>query len=130
MSIVHSKSFFMFKNYFKIAVRSLVKNKLTTFINIFGLGLSMSVGLMILVRTMDDLSYDKFHPHPESTYRITSEYIKKNNERWRMASTPLPLASNLANDHNEVESVVNIYPSLNGKATANGKELYISGAFT
>lgn len=120
----------MFRSYFKISIRSLVKNKLTTFINVFGLGLSMSVGLMILVRTMDALSYDKFHPDPANTYRITSEYDKKNSDRWQMASTPLPLTVRLANDPVEVKAVVNVYPSLHGNATADGKELYINGAFT
>ena len=113
----------MFKSYLKIAFRSLQKNRLTTFINIFGLGLSMSVGLMILIRTQDALSYDKFHPSPERTYRVTSEYNKKSGERWQMASTPLPLNSVLLREKNIVEDAVNIYPALNGKAMANNKEL-------
>ena len=120
----------MFRNYFKIAIRSLSKNKLTTFINVFGLGLSMSVGLMILIRTQDALNYDKFHPYPERTYRITSEYSKKNGDKWQMASTPLLLAKNLSDDRDNIKAVVNVYPALNGKATANAKELYINGAFT
>jgi putative ABC transport system permease protein len=120
----------MFKSYLKIALRNLKKNKLTTFINIFGLGLSMSVGLMILIRTQDAFSYDKFHPSPERTYRITSEYNKKSGEEWQMATTPLPLNNTLSKEKNIVEAAANIYPALNGKATANEKELSINGAFT
>ena len=107
-----------------------MKNKLTTFINIFGLGLSMSVGLMILIRTQNAFSYDRFHPYPESTYRITSAFDKKNGEKWQMASTPLPLSNSLSEENTIVEKAVNVYPALNGKATGNGKELYINGAFT
>ncbi len=120
----------MFKSYLKIVLRNFAKNKLTTFINIFGLGLSMSVGLMILIRTQDALSYDKFHPSPGRTYRITSEYNKKGGEKWQLASTPLPLDQALLREKNIVEEAVNIYPALNGKATANGKELNINGVFT
>lgn len=120
----------MFKSYLKIAFRSLTKNTLTTFINIFGLGLSMSVGLMILIRTQDALNYDKFHPSPERTYRVTSEYNKKSGDKWQMASTPLPLNNDLLKEKNIVEAAVNIYPALSGKATANKKELHINGAFT
>ena len=120
----------MLKSYFKIAIRTLSKNRLTSFINIFGLGLSMSVGLMIMIRVQDQLSYDNFHPHPDRTYRVTSGYAKKNAESWKMASTPLPLYDALAKDSGIVESAVNIYPAFNGKATAAGKELYINGAFT
>ena len=120
----------MLKNYFKIAVRTLSKNRLTSFINIFGLGLSMSVGLMIMIRMQDQLSYDNFHPHPDRTYRVTSGYAKKNAETWKMASTPLPLYDELLKDSGFVEEAVNIYPAFNGKATAAGKELYLNGAFT
>jgi putative ABC transport system permease protein len=120
----------MLKNYFKIALRTLLKNRLTSFINIFGLGLSMSVGLMIMIRLQDALSYDKFHPLPERTYRLTSDYNKKNGEQWQMASTPLPLNTALGKETNAIESVVTIYPALNGKAIAEGKEIYIGAAFT
>ncbi|WP_353128995.1 hypothetical protein [Parapedobacter pyrenivorans] len=64
----------MIKEYLKVAYRSLLKNKLATLINVFGLGLSMSVGLMILIRTMDAFDIDRFHPAPEMTYRINSAY--------------------------------------------------------
>ena len=47
-----------------------------------------------------------------------------------MASTSLPLAGTLANDTSSIEDAVNVYPALHGTATANGKELYINGAFT
>jgi putative ABC transport system permease protein len=56
----------------------------------------MSVGLMILIRTQDAFSYDKFHPSPQHTYRVTSEYKKKSGEKWQMASTPLPLNNSLS----------------------------------
>ncbi|MEP6596480.1 MAG: ABC transporter permease [Ginsengibacter sp.] len=120
----------MIKSYFKIAIRSLVKNRLISFINIFGLGLSMSVGMMIMIRLQDQLSYDRFHPYPERTYRIISSYHKKNGEQWKMASTPLPLNVALTSDVNSIENSVNIYPAFNGKATGAGKELYLNGAFT
>ena len=85
---------------------------------------------MMMIRLQDELGYDKFHPAPNRTYRITSEYQKKNDTKWQMASTPLPLIDALLTDTNVVESAVNVYPALNGKATAEGKEIYIGGAFT
>lgn len=120
----------MFRSYLKIAVRTLRKNRLTSFINLFGLGLSMSVGLMIMVRLQDALNYDRFHPAPERTYRIISRYQKQNGEMWKLATTPLPLKDELNKNGNIVEACASIYPALNGKANSNGKELYINGAFT
>lgn len=120
----------MIKSYIRIGLRTFAKNKLTSFINIFGLGLSMSVGMMIMIRMQDQFSFDTFHPHPERTYRVISEYKKKDGEHWKMASTPLPLAGSLGKQSDFIESVVNIYPALNGKATAAGKEIYLNAVFT
>src|SRR3982750_2097058 len=107
----------MLKSYFKVALRGLRKKKLVSFINVFGLGLSMTIGMMVMIRLQDQLSFDKFHPNPEKTYRITSEYKKSTGEHWRLASTPLPLINKL-NDFTGVEHSVNLYPALNGKAVA------------
>lgn len=120
----------MLKSYIKIAIRSLLRNRLTSFINIFGLGLSMSVGLMVIIRLLDQLSYDNFHPAPERTFRITSSYHQKNGERWKMASTPLPLKDALNTNENLIEACTSVYPAFNGKASAGGKEIGINGAFT
>lgn len=82
---------------------------------------------MIIVQ--DALSYDRFHPHPDRTFRILSDYTKKNGEHWSMASSPLPLATALQKDSNIIEAVTTVYPALGGTALANGKELYIDGVY-
>lgn len=119
----------MFKNYLKVGIRSLLRNRLISFINIFGLGLSMSVGMIVMIRVQDQFSYDNFHPQPQSTYRILSDYNKKTGEHWKMASTPLPLFDRL-HELSGIENAVGIYPAFNGKASAGSKELYLNGAFT
>ncbi|GAB3489577.1 ABC transporter permease [Spirosoma knui] len=52
----------MFRNYFKIAVRSLLKHKLYASINVFGLALGMACSLLIGLWVKDELSYDRFLP--------------------------------------------------------------------
>lgn len=120
----------MLRNYLKIAYRSLKKNHLVSFINIFGLGLSMSVGMMEMIIVQTELGYDHFHPYPERTYRIISEYTQKNGNHWKLASTPLPLYASLKTDSSIIEESVSLYPAFNGTSSINGKELYLSGAFT
>ncbi|MGC4038447.1 MAG: ABC transporter permease [Chitinophagaceae bacterium] len=119
----------MLKNYLKVAFRTISRNRLISFINIFGLGLSMSVGMMIMIRLQDQFSYDNFHPQPERTYRILTDFHKKTGERWKMASTPLPLLGKLGNISG-IDQSVSIYPAFGGKATGGGKEMNISCAFT
>src|ERR1700712_1632091 len=120
----------MFKSYLKVALRTLQKNKLVSFINIFGLGLSMSIGLILMIRLQDAFSFDKFHPNEGRIVRVTSSYHKKTGEQWKMASTPLPMYKKLQANFSSIDKVVTVYPSFNGKATADGKEIYLNGAFT
>ena len=51
----------MFKNYFKTALRNLLKRKGYTFLNILGLAIGMACSLMILLYVQDELSYDQFN---------------------------------------------------------------------
>ncbi|WP_221394016.1 ABC transporter permease [Dyadobacter sp. NIV53] len=60
----------MLKNYLKIALRNLVKNKTYSFINITGLAMGMSVSVLILMFVMHEFSYDKFHENHKRIYRI------------------------------------------------------------
>jgi len=120
----------MLWTYLKIAYRNLKRHPLMTFINLFGLAFSMSVGMMELVILQKELDYDKFHPHPDRTYRILSNYAAKNGNHWRLACTPLPLHNDLLIDTAAIEQTVDLYPALNGIASANGKELNLNGAFT
>ncbi|MEO5893258.1 MAG: FtsX-like permease family protein [Ferruginibacter sp.] len=121
----------MLKNYFKIAWRNLWKHKLFSFINIFGLALSLSVCMVVMVQVKEDLSYDLFHPHPDRTYRVISGVIEsKNNNQYQLASTPLPLQNELSRQTDLVEASVQLYPALKEKAGYGEKELYINGAFT
>lgn len=60
----------MLQNYFKIAVRSLLKNKLFSFINVFGLALGMSCSLLIWLWVKDEVSFNHFYPKLENMYLV------------------------------------------------------------
>ncbi len=120
----------MIKTYFVIAWRSLLKNKLFSFINIFGLALAMSVGMMVMIRVKDSFSFDKFHPHPEYTYRITSHITNPEKLSWELASTPLPLQDILEQDTLLAAASVSLYPVIHESATDGVKDIVVSGSFT
>ncbi|HBX66358.1 MAG TPA: hypothetical protein DEG32_09430, partial [Balneolaceae bacterium] len=61
----------MFKNYFKIALRNLFKNRLYSVINILGLSVGLGCVMLITVYVMHELSYDKFHENYTELYRVT-----------------------------------------------------------
>jgi ABC-type antimicrobial peptide transport system permease subunit len=60
----------MISNYFKIAWRNLIRNKVSALINLTGLTLGISACLVIGVITHFELSYDRFHPDSERIYRV------------------------------------------------------------
>jgi putative ABC transport system permease protein len=79
----------MIGSYVKTSARSLARNKLFSTINIIGLAISMSVGLLLIAFLLDLRSYDKFHKNGERIYRITSKLSFNNEPRNKFASTSL-----------------------------------------
>lgn len=93
----------MLTNYFKIAYRNLFRNKIFSFINIFGLATGIATCLLIMLYILDETSYDKHYKDADRIYRISSA-VKT--EAW--AAQPAPLAKALKNDFPEAEEVTRL----------------------
>ncbi|MCW3109881.1 MAG: hypothetical protein JWQ09_4387, partial [Segetibacter sp.] len=63
----------MLKNYFKTAVRNLMKNKIFSLINIAGLSIGMAACLLILQYVSFQLSFDEFNKNANDLYRVTND---------------------------------------------------------
>ena len=63
----------MLKNYFKIAWRNLLRNKIFSAIKILGLSIGLTVCMLIFLYVKDELSYDQFHENKTQLYRIMQE---------------------------------------------------------
>jgi len=63
----------MFKNYFKIAIRSLWKNRTFTALNVVGLTVAFGVALLLGMFAVFQLSFDRFHDHGDAIYKVYSE---------------------------------------------------------
>jgi putative ABC transport system permease protein len=64
----------MIRNYFKIALRHLQKNKLYAFVNILGLATGITSCILIGIFIWHELSYDRFHKNAGRIVRATWEY--------------------------------------------------------
>ena len=62
----------MLRNYFLLAIRNLLRNKVFSFINIFGLALGMAACILILQYVAFEYSYDQFHVNKDRLYRVTN----------------------------------------------------------
>ena len=92
----------MLRNYLKITLRQLWRNRLYSLINIGGLALGMACCLLIALYVYDEWSYDRFNANYDHIYRVT-EKQKQADGVFDVAVTPGPLAPVLAKDFPEVQ---------------------------
>lgn len=64
----------MFIHYLKLAYRRLIKFKINSFINIFGLGVALSVCIVIMMYSVYHLSFDRFVEDYDNSYRLIGRY--------------------------------------------------------
>ncbi len=69
----------MFRNYVKIALRNLWKERLYAFINIFGLSIGVACCILIAAGVLRELSFDAFHENSNSIYRLVMKESRADN---------------------------------------------------
>jgi putative ABC transport system permease protein len=102
----------MIYNYLKIAWRNLFKNKMFSFINIFGLAVSMSVCLLIILIITEQKNYDQWHDKKNRIYRIHT--VGKNGNASEMASSAMPLSEKLQTNYAEIEKAATLVRNIGG----------------
>ncbi len=116
----------MYKNYFKVGIRNILKYKVFSAINIFGLAVAMSVCMLIILMLADQNRYDQFHEKKDRTYRILSDY---EGSRQPYATSPFPLASALKAEYPIVEETTNLTPGVGGDVMYQQKLADMRGYF-
>ena len=86
-------------------IRFFLKNKMFSFINLFGLALGISCFTIILLFVEFEFSYDKFHRDSANVFRIVKDFVNNEGSRIPDATTPPALSTALRNELPEVESV-------------------------
>lgn len=119
----------MLFSYFTIALRSLRKNKIISAIEILGLAIGMSVGLILIIVLKSQFSFDKFHPEAENTYRIITTVTNAEGGSRGFATTPLTIRNALS-AYPFTQGIVTLLP-LDAAAVKIGNEIFPSrAAFT
>ena len=72
----------MFWNYLKIALRNLRRQKLHSFINIFGLAVGLAATFLIFTFVRHELTYDKFNKDAEHIYRYIVTMSRPDNQEY------------------------------------------------
>src|ERR1044071_172061 len=87
----------MFRNYFKIAFRNLIKNKGYTFINIAGLATGMAVALLIGLWIWDELTFNRYHKNYDRIAQVWQNNIYNGVKQSQMAN-PYVMAEEIRNN--------------------------------
>ena len=100
----------MLKNYFKIAFRNILKNKVYSFINIAGLAIGLAGFILISILIKNELSFENFNKKADRIYRIVEIQNQKGIGNLNVAVTMGPLSKALKDYFPEIENSARIMP--------------------
>ena len=71
----------MFKNYMIVALRNIQRQKLYSFIKIFGLSIGIAACILIYLFIVDELSFDNFHKNSDRIFRVMQIHYDDETEK-------------------------------------------------
>ncbi|HEU5148068.1 MAG TPA: ABC transporter permease, partial [Chryseosolibacter sp.] len=120
----------MFHNYLKISLRSLLRTKLYSLINIVGLSLGVACCLLLALYVKDEFDYDRHHDRLSDLYRIGTQFEGVVGfEKLGSVSPPIPMT--LKDELPEVEVAARMVGSFSGENLIQygDNKFYESNAF-
>jgi putative ABC transport system permease protein len=116
----------MLKNYFKIAFRQLLKNRVFSIINISGLTVGMAAVILLLLWIQNEVSYDTFHSKKDRIYNLWNKaFWSEKLTCWDV--TPKVAAKTLKEKFPEVEKATRVDWPISRFMKCNKKQLYSQG---
>ena len=94
----------MLRNYLKIALRNLHRNRAYAFINITGLALGMGCALLIFALVRFHYQTDRHHHNYEWIYQFTSRFTSSADE-FNIQGIPYPFGQAVRNDYPEIKDI-------------------------
>jgi len=99
------------RNYIRIAIRHLGKNKIFAIVTIVGLTIAFVSWQVIMLYVSHEVSFDRWHRHPEEVYRVVKDFVNSDGVRIQDATTPPALAPALKRDLPEVAFATRFFPA-------------------
>ncbi len=104
----------MLKTYFITSLRSILKHKLTTALNVLGLAAGLASGMLIMKYVQDELSYDRFHTQKNRIYRVQHDFLKEGAIDFQSARTYPKVGPAMLAEFGEVENYCRIFKKYKG----------------
>ena len=100
----------MNKHFIRLAIRNILKHKLSTLINIIGLSISLAAFIMITIYVSFEYNYDKFNVNYDQIYKVEIERVLANKSDFSTAG-PYPMAGKLVEDFPEITNAFRVVHS-------------------
>jgi ABC-type antimicrobial peptide transport system permease subunit len=97
----------MFKNYFKVSFRGLLKNPVNSFINVFGLALAIGLAVFAYAFAQWTFNTDQFHENKHTVY-LTTFFANRDGVDQQYGTTPRPLGELLRQDFTQIKKVCRV----------------------
>src|SRR3982750_847696 len=92
----------MLKTYILLALRGILKNKVFSFINVFGLAAGLTCCLLISMYVYHESNYDAYQQYADRLYQVGTRHVMNGNES-RAGSSPATIAPLMQHDFPEIE---------------------------
>ncbi len=97
----------MFKNYFKVSIRGLMKNPLTSFINVFGLAAAIGICVFLYAFARWTFGTDQFHKNKNEVF-LTTFFAERDGTLKQYGLTPRPLGELLRHDFAKIKKICRV----------------------
>jgi putative ABC transport system permease protein len=119
----------MLRNYLKIALRNIFRNKLFSVVNILGLAFGIGSALLIFLWVNDELSFDHFHANGKRIYRVMENQKYTDGRMFTFSSTPGPMAPFIKEKFPEIEKATRLTWEVNNLFQVGEKSFYENGIY-
>ena len=113
----------MFKNYLKITLRNLKRQKGYAIINLAGLSVGIACAILIILVVQYEFKFESHHENADRIYRINVEH-RRPDDVYHVTSTPVPLAEALHAELPEVTQFTRLASLSQGLVTYEEKKFY------
>jgi putative ABC transport system permease protein len=112
----------MFRNYLKIALRQLWRNRTFTLLNVLGLSVGVAAALLLFMAVRYELSFDTFHSNGDRIYRVVRKQVLRDGTETETSGSPLPVVAALKTDIPQFTEIVPTFGTLDPQVTVLGSD--------
>ncbi|HEY4335987.1 MAG TPA: ABC transporter permease [Puia sp.] len=119
----------LFTSYFRTSARVIIRNKLFSSINIIGMAVSLSVGLLVIAFVTDLFSYDTTLLNRDRIYRVTSSFQMAGMPSMKLATTSWKTGTLIRQEVPGIESLVILRNGFGGDAAIGNSKIPVTGLY-